>query len=202
MMRHLNESSLTQVQPNLVAVPAPLRYYDPELQNALNAEPFDKESFQRASEKGKQLNAAYRRQVAALAPRVSKRTLSLFSDPKQPLFDADLFEFSFGDSLGYLVPRRRRRTQTTSVRATFCSFDGNTLHLLTYSQVAVLNVNVPPDRWFEWPLGRNRIDSLLANELTAVDAKLMQHAFLFVSGATISIRFERVKWETRRNNRR
>ena len=122
-MCSLKKLGLEQVQPNASAVPPPLRYYDPELQNASNAEPFDKERFRLACEKAKELDAAYLRQVIHLADRVSKRTLSLLSDPTKPLFDADLFEFSVGDALEYMVSTKRRAAASTSVRATFCSFD-------------------------------------------------------------------------------
>jgi hypothetical protein len=201
-MGPVKNRSLTVLQPNMDAVPSPLRFYDPELQNAWNAEPFDKVRLQRASQNAKELNLAYLRQMKDLVDRVSKRTFALFSDPEQPLFDADLFELSIGDALKYAVPKRRRVAPSTSVRATFRSFDSKTLHVLTYNRIASVNFNLPHDRWFSWPSGGSRIDSLLAHELTSMDATLMKHAFLFVSGATISIHFERVKWETRRNELR
>ncbi|MBB5061187.1 hypothetical protein HDF16_005923 [Granulicella aggregans] len=90
----------------------------------------------------------------------------------------------------------------TTVEATFCSFDGDTLHDLTYSGIASVNVDVPNARWFSWPTGRSRIDSLLANELTALNTELMKHTFLFVSGATISIESKQVRWKTRSNRSR
>jgi len=83
------------------------------------------------------------------------------------------------------------------VQAKFRSFDEKILHLLTYKNIKALSVNVPSKRWFE--MGWKRMDSLLADELTSVDAKLMKHAFLFASGATISITSEWVRWETKRN---
>ena len=130
---------------------------------------------------------------------MSKRTLSHFSNPKQPLFDADLYEFAFGDSLGYAAPRKHRSALATCVRATFSSFDGTILHKLAYSNVVALNASLPSVRWFKWSFGRDCIGSLLANELTAVNATQMQHSFLFTSGAVISLTFGRVTWETRRN---
>lgn len=198
----MEKRSLTQLKPDEDATPSSLRFYDPEIQNAWNAEPADRERIERANQKAVELNAAYLRQLGGLAGRMSKQTLSLFSNPKQPLFDADLFRWSFGDSLAYSGLRKRRMRRSTSVEATFCSFDGNTFHDLTYSGVASVNVDVPNRRWFSWPTGNSRIDSLLTNELTALDTELMKHAFLFVSGATISIEFEQVKWKNRRNRSR
>ncbi len=84
-----------------------------------------------------------------------------------------------------------------AVRATFGSFDEETLHTLTYRGVKALNVNVPMERWYE--RGGCRIDSLLSHELTSEEVGLMRHAFLFASGAALSIIFERVKWQTKRN---
>jgi hypothetical protein len=69
----------------------------------------------------------------ALVSRLSKQTFSLFSDPREPLFDADLLKFSFGDSLQYAAARSRRRVLKMAVRAVFGSFDEETLHTLTYS---------------------------------------------------------------------
>jgi hypothetical protein len=197
MVGDLTLNTLVHAQPNPKAIPAPLQYYDPELQDALNVEPYDADRLQRARAKSKQLHAAYMKQLAALAPRLSKRTYSLFSDPKQPLFDSDLSIFSFGDSLGYAAKTRRRRKLETSIKAVFCSFDEKTLNELTYKGIESFNANIPVERWYE--MWRNRIDSLLADELTSADANLMQHAFLFASGATISITFERVIWKTMRN---
>jgi len=136
-------------------------------------------------------------EVSSLAPRLSKRTFSLFSDPRQPLFDSDLLGFSFGDLLHYMPGRNRRKALETAVEATFRSFDQKTLHLLSYKGIEALSVNVPSERWFE--MKRKSIDHLLADELTSAGANRMQHAFLFASGAVISITFERVRWETKRN---
>jgi hypothetical protein len=196
MVGDLTLNTLVHAQPNPKAIPAPLQYYDPELQDALNAEPYDADRFQRARAKSKQLHAAYMKQLVALAPRLSKRTFSLFSDPKQPLFDSDLLRFSFGDSLGYAAKTRRRRRLEISVQAIFGSFDGEILNELTYKGIEFVKANVPVERWYQ--MGVNKIDSLLADELTSADANLMQHAFLFASGATISITFERVIWKTMR----
>jgi len=194
-MEEPSKRTLEVVQPNPAAIPAPLRYYDPELQDAPNTEPYDADRYQRARAKAKQLNAAYIEELITLAPRLSKRTLSLFSDPQEPLFDADLFEFSFGDSTQYAEARSRRRKLKFAIRATFGSFDGDSLHLLSYRGIKGLTVNVPIERWYErWG---NRIDSLLSHELTSA-GDLMNHSFLFASGAALSITFERVSWQTKR----
>jgi hypothetical protein len=195
-MEESSKKTLVVAQPNSVATPSPLRYYDPELQDALNTEPYDADRFQRARAKAKQLNAAYMEELNALASRLSQRTLSLFADPQEPLFDADLFEFSFGDSLQHAAARSRRRALKMTVRAAFGSFDEETLHTLTYRGVKALNVNVPMERWYE--RGGSRIDSLLSHELTSAGVGLMRHAFLFASGAALSVIFERVRWETKR----
>jgi hypothetical protein len=198
----MENRSLTQLEPDESGTPAPLRFYDPEIQNAWNAQPPDMERIQRANLEAAKLKAAYLSQLTSLSERISKKTFSLFSDPKQPLFDADLFKFSVGDALAYSEPSQRRMRMSIAVEATFCSFDGKTLHDLTYSGIAAVRVDVPNGRWFSWPGGGNRMDSLLADELTSLDTELMKHAFLFVSGATISIEFKKVHWKTRRNRSR
>jgi hypothetical protein len=113
------------------------------------------------------------------------------------MFDSDLLEFSFGDSIQYTTVSSRRRALEMTVEATFRSFDEKTLHLLTYKGIKALSVNVPAERWFAH--GRVRIDSLLSHELTSEENGLMQHAFLFASGASFLITSERVRWQTRRN---
>jgi hypothetical protein len=193
----MSERTLVLIQPRSAATPAPLRYYDPELQNSFCVELFDADRLQRARAKAKELNAAYLKGLSSLAPRLSKRTFALFADPREPMFDSDLLEFSFGDSIQYEAVRGRRRTLEMIVRAAFRSFDEKTLHLLTYKGVRALSVNVPEERWFAG--GRSRIDSLLAHELTGEENDLMKHAFLFASGAAISITFERVRWHTKGN---
>ena len=199
-MKHSPKRTLSLVQPNRKAIPPPLRYYDPELQDALNVEPFDEDRLQRARAKAVRLNSAYLEEISGLAPRLSRRTFSKFSDPRQPLFDSDLLEFAFGDSLGYPVTTKgRQRTLMMAVRAAFRSFNEKLIHVLTYSDVDSLSVNVPAETWYA-RCGKKRIDCLLADELTSVDSGLMSHAFLFVSGASVSITFERVRWETKRDS--
>lgn len=198
----MEKRSLTQLEPDECATPSPLRFYDPEIQNAWNTEPPDGKRIERANQEAAKLKAAYLRQLTDLSERISKDTFSRFSDPRQLLFDADLFKFSVGDALAYSEARKRRRRLSTTVEATFCSFDGKTLHDLAYSGIATIKVDVPNARWFSWSIGRNRMDSLLADELTSLDTELMKHAFLFASGATISIEFKKVSWKTRRNRSR
>ena len=80
-MKNLNHPVLTVIQPNLAATPPALRYYDPELQIAWNLEPCDRERLERAQRRAKELHKAYLRSLTALAPLMSKRTFSLFSNP-------------------------------------------------------------------------------------------------------------------------
>jgi hypothetical protein len=196
-VRNSEEYKLVQLQPNLNAVPASLRYFDPEVQNAANAEPLDMDRFIRANAKGQQLKAAYLEALTALAPRLSKRTFSLFADPREPLFDSDLAAFSAGDLLPFATSGTRRMRMELNVQATFRSFDLKTLHQLRYRGIKSLNFNFPAERWFDWG---DSVASLLAHELTGEQTGPMQHAFYFVSGATLSITFERVSWQAKRNS--
>jgi hypothetical protein len=188
--------TLTQAQSNKSAIPHPLRYYDPELQEAWNAEPFDSARVEKARQSARKLHKAYLKQIEALASRISKSAYLRFSDPRELLFDSDLLEFEFGDSLGASLKGLRRNSLKLSVRALFSSFDGKTLHELKYEQVASLNANIPTERWFD--VGNGRVDSLLADELTDVNGSLMQHTFLFASGTLISVRFGAVSWKSSR----
>jgi hypothetical protein len=185
--------TLTQAQSNKSATPHPLRYYDPELQEAWNAEPFDSARAEKARKNTRKLHKAYLKQIEALASRMSRNAYLRFSDPRGLLFDSDLLKFEFGDSLGAPPNGLRRNRLKLSVRALFGSFDGKTLHELKYRQVASLNANIPTERWFD--AGDGRVDSLLADELTDANGSLMQHTFLFVSGTLISIQFGAVSWK-------
>ena len=192
------DSELTIAQPSIKFVPKPLRYYDPELQNAGSPEEWNEESyarFRRAKDEAKRLRRAYQKQLAKLRPRLSKRTYSLFADERQPLFDSNLLEFAFGDSISKL--RTRGFRFATIVSAKFLGFDMKTIHLLRYRGINSLAINVPNERWYDWS-DATAIDSLLANELIASSATLMEHRFLFSSGTTISIRFSEVRWDKRR----
>lgn len=195
----MGNRDLTQLEPDKAATPTPLSFYDPELQNAWNAVPVDRERIVRANQRATSLKAAYKRQLMALSERMSKDTFSRFSNPRELLFDAELFKFSVGDALSYSEPRRRMIRLSTSVEATFCSFDGKTLHHLAYRGISAVKVDLPDARWFTTHTGY-RVDSLLADELTSLDSERMKHAFLFVSGTTISIEFRKVNWKTTRNH--
>jgi hypothetical protein len=188
--------TLTQAQSNKSAIPPPLRYYDPELQEAWNAEPFDSARVEKARQNARKLRKAYFKQIEALASRISKNAYLRFSDPRGLLFDSDLLKFEFGDSLGAPLNGLRRNSLKLSVSALFGSFDGKTLHELKYKQVASLNANIPTERWFD--MGNGRVDSLLADELTDVNGSLLQHTFLFASGTLISVQFGTVSWKSTR----
>jgi hypothetical protein len=185
------------VQPNPNSVLEALTYYDPELQNALNLEPFDSERFERARAKSKQLHDEYIRQLEKLRSRLNQRTYARFADEREPLFDSNLFEFTFGDCLGVAETKRRARRSRTSASATFRSFDGKTLHVFRYRNIEFLRVNVTSERWFDMG-GGGQIDSLLAHELTGAPDALLQHKYLFASGAAICIGFSQVIWDTHR----
>jgi len=191
--------NLVVVQPNSKALPESLTYYDPELQNAWNVEPHDAERLAAAIAKSRVLQRKYMKQLTKLRPRLNQRTYARFAAESDSLFDSNLLEFTFGDHLNFAAKARRKRPRTT-VRATFLSFDENTLHELRYRDIESVRVNVPEERWFEWPNtdGRKQIDSLLSHELTGSGQHLMRHKFLFASGATISIGFARIAWGTQR----
>ena len=154
--------------------------------------------YQQAKAKGERLHRSYLRQLAPLCSRLNERTYARFSDYRQPLFDSNLLEFTFGDAIGRVLTRNRWRPRT-SAQAKFLSFDLKTIHILSYRRVDFLFVDVPRERWFD--MGGRDIDSLLHDELTRVGRDRMQHRFLFASGAKESITFAEVKWVTKRLSR-
>ncbi len=187
------------VQPNVNAAPRALKYYDPELQNASNSEPYDRARYEHALARGARLHREYIKQLRELRSRLSKRTYSLFADERGPLFDSNLVEFAFGDQLDGRKLGGGGWRPKTSARATFLSFDMKTIHVLRYQRIRSLKVNVPNERWFD--MGSHDIDSLLAHELTSPTRDLLQHQFLFVSGTSISLTFEQVVWSSKRVRR-
>jgi hypothetical protein len=189
------QRELSVVQANPKSVIEPLRYHDPELQVAWNIEPADPERLQRAMEKSKRLHAEYLEQLKRLRPRLNERTYARFSAERDPLFDNNLLEFTFGDRLGFAELRRKKRPRL-AVRVSFLAFEGDKLHELHYRDVDTLHVKVPQERWFDMG-GYKEIDSLLAHELTSANVSLMSHRFLFASGAAIAITFAEVFWGTR-----
>jgi hypothetical protein len=188
------ERELIVVQPNLKGLPEPLAYYDPELQNAWNEDAANPKRLERAVVRSRKLRAAYLKQLSSLRSRVNKRTYRLFSADRDPLFDSNLFEFTFGDYLGFATRLRKVRPHV-EIRAAFLSFEEDTLHELRYGGIQSLRVNVPDERWFE--RGGNEIDSLLAHELLGAGKELMQHTCLFVSGTSIVIRCGQLSWSKR-----
>jgi hypothetical protein len=190
---------LVVVQPNLNGVPDSLTYYDPELQNAWNADPPDAARLARANSKSRQLHSEYMKQLSKLRPRLSQRTYKRFAAEQDSLFDSNLLEFTFGDRVGFAGKEKGTRPRTVAL-ATLLSFDENTLHELHYRDIEFMQANLPEQQWFSWGRGR-QIDSLLAHELTSDGKARMQHELLFASGAAISIGFTHVTWDTRRSSK-
>jgi hypothetical protein len=182
-------------RPNPICVLEPLTYYDPELQNAGCEETSNPERLQRAFAKSEQLRAEYKKQLKNLRSRLNQHAYAHLMAERDPLFDSNLLQFTFGDRLGFGNKVRRTRLRT-SVRATFLNFEGDRLHELSYRHIESLRVNVPIERWFEWGDGVKAIDCLLAHELTGSGDSLMQHKFLFSSGAAIAIVFAGMNWNT------
>jgi hypothetical protein len=89
------------------------------------------------------------------------------------MFDSDLVEFSWR----FASARSTRRRLELTIRATFRSFDAKTMHLLTFEGIKVLSA---------------------CHKLTDEGVELMRHAS-FESGAKISITYERVRRQTKRN---
>jgi len=189
------------IQPNPKSVIEPLKYYDPELQNAWNVEPADPERIERAMKRGQELQRDYLQTLKGLRERLAQRTYAKFADESNPLFDSNLMEFTFGDQVGFAESKRKKRPRL-SVRTTFLSFKEDKLHDLHYRNVESMQITVPTERWFDWGDGNPQLDSLLAHELTGAKNQPLSHQFLFASGARISIAFADVTWETRRAKRR
>ena len=195
-----SEIELTPLVPNPRAIPYPLQFYDPEIQIAINTEPFDKPRMERAYRKAEVLRQAYLEQLQPLRFRLALPTYRRLSNPRKPLFDSNLISFSVGDAVGGIREGRRWKG-IPSALAKFLSFDQKTIHTLRFSGLDHMSCNLPQYRWFSWSSGSREFDSLIHDELTPYKDQLMRHRFLFSSGAAIDIVFARMVWSATRVNR-
>jgi hypothetical protein len=175
--------------------PKALKYYDPELQNAANSD--DAERYRTALRKHARLRNSYLRHLGMIRDRVSRAAYARLSAERNPLFDNNLLAFTVGDGFGNVLSTKGWNPKTRA-EASFVDFDLKKVHLLSYSGLDCLQLNMPHEQWFDSGNRRNRdIDSLIHNELTAAGSDLLRHTFLFTTGTTIEITFRKLRWITK-----
>jgi hypothetical protein len=187
------------LQPNSKARVKALRFYDPELQDASNADPPDPERLKRALLKSKKLHRAYQRQLAQIRGSVSAQTYRRFAKKRDPLFDSNLLSFSFGDSVFSRGAISRWPSFEARIEVRFLSFEGGTVHILKYRGIYAMSIHVPHERWYAFPNSKPQIDSLLFHQVTSAGPKAIKHEFLFHSGTTIEIICGKMHWDSHKS---
>lgn len=150
-------------------------------------------------------SAAYDRQLRALRHRLSKQAWNFFyfGFGRWGLHDAQLLTCTFGDGLDYkpngLHPLRVNK-EKVKARIQILDRHQNLLCTFTCRGISKAVFDYPTDD----PLWNDRgcVDMLLTYEMTAASDRYLRLEFLFASGATIKVEFERLHFKRERIRRR
>ncbi len=180
-----------------------MKYFTPDLIAAANdwIEQTTPE-LRKAEKRFKSAVAEYQRELEGLKPRVSRAAWDLFRHgfAEKGLHDARLLSLRVGDGLNYLpdgvTPFRLNRQRTTTI-VELLNYEQSFHYVFELRRVR----RVSTDLFVEEGSFSNNLGDLYIYELVAIDEKLLQLGFLFASGATIAIQFERLVFRRRRINR-
>jgi hypothetical protein len=161
----------------------------------------------------------YRKHLASLRPRLSKKTWKYFWEgfAETGIHDARLIALTIGDSLRP-VPVRSRLNPVT-IKAEFINQSSKYLFSFNYSKIKRFDfqfdatagehpIDLATDKDFhDAPayLERNELGDVMGDELTAVDNVYLRHEILFVSQARVVIEAAKLSFTqspARRVNRR
>jgi hypothetical protein len=136
---------------------------------------------------------SYRRQLAALLPRLNPPARSFFRDVCL-LHDCTLARLEVGDRIespDEAPTRRGINTRRASVRLFVLSEDGENVYTLHYKNVTRVEVNFPGKQVL-FPTGMYpNFGDWGYDELTSAKNGLFRHEVLFASGSTFSIEFKK-----------
>lgn len=144
----------------------------------------------------------YYRELETLKPRISKPVWDLFryGYAETGLHDARLLSLRVGDGLDYRVdgvsPFRLNRQRTSTI-VEFLNYEQSFHYVFDLRGLNRINC----DLFVEAESYAKSLGDLYIYELTAFDEKLLQLGFLFATGATIAIQFERLVFRRRRIDR-
>jgi len=146
--------------------------------------------------------AEYRLELESLKPRVSRAAWDFFRHGRDEtgLHDARLLSLRVGDGLNYtpdgVTPFRINR-QRTGIIVEFLNYEQSFHYVFDLRRVS----RVSTDLFIEEGSFAKSLGDLYIYELVAIDEQILQLGFLFASGATISIDFERLVFRRRRIDR-
>ena len=161
-----------------------------------------KPELQRAQKRFLATIAKYHRELERLKPRISLAAWDFFRHGlgERGLHDGRLLSFKVGDGLDYSAdgtsPFLLNRKRTSAI-VEFLNYEQSFHYLFDLRRLRRVNTDLfVAEGAFAKSLG-----DLYIYELVAIDEKLLQLGFLFASGATITIQFERLVFRRRRINR-
>jgi hypothetical protein len=114
------------------------------------------------------------------------------------LHDGTLLALRAGDHIGKRFPTYRSllvNKRQLSVELEVLNHDGTRLFALRYERLHRVAFDFPTaDFWYLRfaDRGSNPIDDWMADEVTAIDEKVLRHEVLFSSGATLLLDFETI----------
>ena len=145
----------------------------------------------------------YHRELETLKSRVSFSAWKFFRNgfARYGLHDARLLSLKFGDGLNYTAdgnkPFRINR-QRTSAQIEFLNYEQNFHYLFDLRGIS----RIRNDIFIEEDSFAKSIGDLYTYELTAVDKDNLQLGYLFASGATITIQFQKLVFRRHRIKRK
>ncbi|HWN10254.1 MAG TPA: hypothetical protein VNO50_13470 [Pyrinomonadaceae bacterium] len=146
--------------------------------------------------------ADYRRELERLKPRVSQAAWDFFrhGNNETGLHDARLLSLKVGDGLNYVpdgvTPFRVNRQRTATI-VEFLNYEQSFEYVFDLRRVH----RISTDLFVEKESFAKSLGDLYIYELVAINEKLLQLGFLFATGATIGIQFERLVFRRRRIQR-
>ncbi len=172
-----------------------MKYFTMEMWRAFNKD-FRKDA--PADRLWKANGRRYRRQLARILPRLSKRAAPFFT--RHGLHDGMLLRFSTGDAVEHALPTYPsfRGRPRTPVVLTVAEGYSHRMYTLRYDDVQSIDLRAEVIAW-------DKGDSLFGDwgydELTAQGAEHLRHSILFSTGTELSIVFRRFAFRTERIRR-
>ena len=177
-----------------------MKYFTRELLSASDDSSLTKVQRAAISRRFDRTCEAYRRQLSKLKPRISKQAWNFFclGFGRWGLHDARLISFTVGDGLDYTIDGKRPfrvNTQRAKVRIQilnrhqnlFCTFTCNGIRKTAFNFVDIEPLS-----------NKGRVENLDTYELSGVGKRHLCLEFLFTSGGTIMVEFERLRFERKR----
>lgn len=155
-----------------------------------------------AQKRGDSVVKKYQRELESLKPRISGAAWDFFRHGfgERGLHDASLLSLRVGDGLNYTPdgasPFLRNRQRTSTI-VEFLNFEQDLRYVFDLRGVS----RVRSDLFVDEESFAKSLGDLYIYELTATDKKDLQLGFLFASGASVVIQFQRLVFRRRRIRR-